>query len=244
MMKDKNNIDEILSTEDEHLLHRAAEIQFDKDLELFESFSNDGVEIPGLSDFDKYMTDKINNMYTDGRKHRRNKLIIKTIASSAAIILLTFIFYPPLLGKVNAFFLKMINLTEIDKGEYTEFRHESIESVTIEEFEGYYYPRYIPDNYEIIVKNNMVSMGTIIYSNESNGTNITYEFSPINSPIQIDTENCEKENIVINNQLGFLYIKKDNSYNIIIFQNEEYLFVICGEANVDILKEVAISIEK
>ena len=138
----------------------------------------------------------------------------------------------------------MINLTEIDKGEYTEFRHESIESVTIEEFEGYYYPRYIPDNYEIIVKNKIVSMGTIIYSNESNGTNITYEFSPINSPIQIDTENCEKENIVINNQLGFLYIKKDNSYNIIIFQNEEYLFVICGEANVDILKEVAISIEK
>ena len=79
MMKDKNNIDEILSTEDEHLLHRAAEIQFDKDLELFESFSNDGVEIPGLSDFDKRMTDKLNNMYTEGRKHRRNKFIIKTL---------------------------------------------------------------------------------------------------------------------------------------------------------------------
>ena len=243
MMKVKNNSNEVLSTDDEHLLRRAAEIQFDKDLELFESFSNDGVEIPELSDFDKRMTDKINNMYTEGRKYSRNKLIIKTIAASAAIILLASIFYPPLLGKVNAFFLKMINLTEIDKGEYTEFR-PAAESVTIEEFEGYYYPRYIPDNYEIIIKNNMGSMGTIIYSNESNGTNITYEFSPINSPIQIDTENCEKENIVINNQLGFLYTKIDNSYNIIIFQNEEYLFVICGEANVDILKEVAISIEK
>ena len=165
MMKDKNNSNEVLSTDDEHLLRRAAEIQFDKDLELFESFSNDGVEIPGLSDFDKYMTDKINNMYTDGRKYRRNKLIIKTIAASAAIIFLTFMFYPPLFGKVNAFFFKMINLTEINKGEYTEFR-PAAENVTIEEFEGSYYPRYIPDNYEIIVKNNMGSMGTIIYSNK------------------------------------------------------------------------------
>lgn len=244
MMKDKNNIDEILSTEDEHLLRRAAQIQLDKDMELFESFSNDGVEIPGLPDFDKNMIDKINNMYTDGRKHRRNKLIIKTIAASAAIILLTFMFYPPLFGKANAFFLKMINLTEIDKGEYTEFRHESTENVTIEEFEGYYYRRYIPDSYEIVVKNNMGSIGTIIYSNKSDGTDITYEFSSLNSPIQIDTENCEKENIVINNQLGFLYTKKDYSYNTILFQNDEYKFVICGEASADILKKVALSIEK
>lgn len=246
MIKDKknNNNDQILSTEDEHLLRRAAEIQFDKDMELFESFSNDGVEIPGLSDFDKCMTDKINNMYTDGRKHRRNKLILKAIAASAAIILLSFIFYPPMFGKVNAFFLKMLNLTEVDKGEYTEFRPESTESRIIEEFEGYYYPRYIPDNYEVIVKNNMGSIGTIIYSNKSDGTDITYEFSSLNSPIQIDTENCEKENIVINNQLGFMYIKKDDSYNTILFQNDEYKFVICGEASADILKKVALSIEK
>jgi len=244
MTKDKNNIDEILSAEDENLLRRAAEVQFDKDMELFESFSNDGVEIPGLSDFDKRMTDKINKMYIDGRKHCRNKLILKTIAASAAIILLMSIFYPPMLGKVNAFFLRMLNLTEINKGEYTEFRPESTESRTIEEFEGYYYPRYTPDNYEIIVKNNMGNIGTIIYSNKSDGTNITYEFSSLNSPVQIDTENCKKEDIVINNQLGFLYTKKDNSYNIIIFQNEEYKFVIYSEASADILKEVAISIEK
>ena len=244
MTKDKNNIDEILSAEDENLLRRAAEVQFDKDMELFESFSNDGVEIPGLSDFDKRMTDKINKMYIDGRKHCRNKLILKTIAASAAIILLMSIFYPPMLGKVNAFFLRMLNLSEIDKGEYTEFRPESTEDWAIEEFEGYYYPRYIPDNYEIIVKNNMGNIGTIIYSNKSDGTNITYEFSSLNSPVQIDTENCKKEDIVINNQLGFLYTKKDNSYNIIIFQNEEYKFVIYSEASADILKEVAISIEK
>ncbi|HBC30129.1 MAG TPA: hypothetical protein DC024_02625 [Clostridiales bacterium] len=243
-MKDKDKIAEILSTEDEHLLRRAAQVQFDKDMELFESFSDDNVRIPGLSDFDKHMTDKINNMYRVGQKHRRNKLIIKTIAASSAIILLTFMFYPPLFGKVNAFFLKIINLMEINKGEYTEFRHESTESVKIEEFEGYYYPRYIPDNYEIILKNNMGSIGTIIYSNKSDGTNITYEYNSLNSPIQIDTENCEKENIVIDNQLGFLYTKKDNSYNIIIFQDEEYKFVICGEASADILKEIAISIEK
>lgn len=244
MMKDKNNIDEILITEDEHLLRRVAEIQFDKDMELFESFSNDGVEIPGLSDFDKRMTDKINNMYINGRKYRRNKFILKTIAASTAIILLTLIFYPPLLGKVNAFFLRIIHLTEIDKGEYTEFRTESSESLTAEEFEGYYYPRYIPNNYEIIAINNMGSIGTIIYSNKSDGTNIMYEFSTLDSPVQIDTENCNREDIMINNHLGLLYTKKDNSYNTIIFQNEEYKFVICGEASTDILKEIAISIEK
>jgi len=37
MTKDKNNIDEILTTEDEHLIHRASEVQFNKDMELFDS---------------------------------------------------------------------------------------------------------------------------------------------------------------------------------------------------------------
>ena len=244
MTKDKNNIDEILSAEDENLLRRAAEVQFDKDMELFESFSNDGVEIPGLSDFDKRMTDKINKMYIDGRKHCRNKLILKTIAASAAIILLMSIFYPPMLGKVNAFFLRMLNLTEINKGEYTEFRPESTESRTIEEFEGYYYPRYIPDNYEIIVKDNMESIGTIIYSNPLDGTTLAYEFISLNSPMQVDTENCDKENILINNYMGLLYIKRDNSYNFIIFQGEEYNFIVSGDIDVEILKKVAESIEK
>ncbi len=74
--------------------------------------------------------------------------------------------------------------------------------------------------------------------------NFVHFYLTINSPVQVDTENCNKEDIVINNQLGFLYTKKDNSYNIIIFQNEEYKFVIYSEASADILKEVAISIEK
>ncbi|MGB4439353.1 MAG: DUF4367 domain-containing protein [Sedimentibacter sp.] len=244
MMKDKNNIDEILSIEDEHLFHRAGEVQFNKEMELFDSFMADGKEIPGLPDFDRRMSDKINEMYRDGRKHRRNKLIFKTVAASAAVILLTFIFYPPLFGNVNAFFFKMMNLTVTDKGEYTEFRLEPTENQHIEEFEGYYYPQYIPDNYEIIVKNNMESMGTIIYSNKSDGTSITYEFSTLNSPQQLDTANCNKEDIMINNQLGVLYTKKDNSCNMIIFENEEYKFVVYGEAGVEILKEIAENIKR
>lgn len=243
-MKDKNNIDEILSTEDEHLLHRAAEAQFDKDMELFNSYMDDCTEIPGLPDFDRRMSDKINEMYRDGRKHRRYKLIFKTVVASAAVIFLTFIFYPPLFGNVNAFFFRMMNLTATDKGEYTEFRIEPTENQYIEEFEGYYYPKYIPDSYEIIVKNNMEIMGTIIYSNKSDGASITYEFSSLNSPQQLDTENCNKEDIMINNQLGILYTKKDNSCNMIIFQNEDYKFVVYGEADVEILKVIAKSIKR
>lgn len=243
-MKDKNNIDEILSTEDEHLLRRAAEVQFDNDIKLFSSFSNDDIDIPGLSDFDKRMIDKINNMYTDGRKYQRKKRIFKTAVAVATIIILTFIFYPSLLGKVDAFFFRMINLTEIDKDEYTEFREIASKGHIIGEFKGYYYPRYIPDNYDIIVKNNMESMGTIVYSNKSDGKNITYEFSNLNSPLQLDTENCDKDEILINNQMGLLYTKKDESYNLIIFQNEEYKFVVSGNVDLDVLKEIAKSIDK
>ncbi|WP_313370105.1 hypothetical protein, partial [Sedimentibacter sp.] len=159
MKKDTTNIDKALSIEDEHYLHIASEIQFNRDMELFDTFMNDEKDIPGLSDFDKRMNDKINEMYKEGQIQRRNKLIFKTITASAAIILLSFIFYPPLFGKVNAFFLKMMSLTSIDKGEYTEFRMKPTDNQYVDEFEGYYYPRYIPDNYEIIVKNNMESMG-------------------------------------------------------------------------------------
>lgn len=244
MKKDKNNIDEILSTEDEHLIHRASEVQFNKDMELFDSFMDDSTEIPGLSDFDSHMHDKINEMYRDGRIYRRNKLIFKTVAASAAVILLTFVFYPPLFGKVNAFFFRMMNLTSADKGEYTEFRLESADNQSIEEFEGYYYPQYIPDNYEVIIKNNMESMGDIIYLNKNDNSRITYSFSTLNSPVQLDTENCNKEEVLINNQLGLLYTKKDNSRNMIIFQKEEYKFVVSGNVSVEILKEIAESIKR
>ncbi|MGD9569270.1 MAG: DUF4367 domain-containing protein [Sedimentibacter sp.] len=244
MKKDKNNIDEILSTEDEHLIHRASEVQFNKDMELFDSFMDDSTEIPGLSDFDSRMYDKINEMYRDGRRCLRNKLIFKTVAASAAVILMTFVFYPPLFGKVNAFFFRMMNLTAADKGKYTEFRMESAENQSVDEFEGYYYPQYIPDNYEIIVKNNMESMGDIIYLNRNDSTRITYSFSVLNSPEQLDTENCSKDEILINNQLGLLYRKKDKSHNMIIFQNEEYKFVVSGNVEVEILKEIAESIKR
>ncbi len=243
MNKDRNN-NEILSTEDEHLIHRASEIQFNKDMELFDSFMDDGKEIPGLSYFDSHMHDKINEIYQGGRRNRRNKLIFKTVAASAAVILLTFVFYPPLFGKVNAFFFRMMNLTATDKGEYTEFRLEPAENQNIEEFENFYYPRYIPDDYEIIVKNNMESMGTVIYLNKNNNSRITYSFSTLNSPEQLDTENCIKDEILINNQLGLLYAKKDNSRNMIIFQNEEYKFVLSGNIGVEILKKIAESIKR
>lgn len=66
MKKDKNNIDDILSTEDKYLIHRASEVQFNKDMELFDSIMADGKEIPGLNDFDRRMHNKINEMYRDG----------------------------------------------------------------------------------------------------------------------------------------------------------------------------------
>jgi len=62
--------------------------------------------------------------------------------------------------------------------------------------------------------------------------------------VQLDTENCNKEEILINNQLGLLYTKKDNSRNMIIFQNEEYKFLVSGKVDVEILKKIAESIKR
>lgn len=244
MKKDTNSIDKTLGKEDEQHLHKVLEDRFNEDMAMFDTFMKDEEEIPGLSDFDKRMYDNFNKMYKEGKRHRRYKMIFKTIAASAAIILLSFISYPPLFGKVNAFFFRMMNLTSIDKGEYTEFRMKPRENQQIEEFDGYYYPRYIPDNYEIIVKNNMEVMGTMIYSNKLNETIITYEFSSLDSPQQLDTENCIKDEILINNELGFLYVNKDKIYNMIIFQNEEYKFAVFGNVDVEVLKEIAKSIKK
>ncbi|WP_313165089.1 DUF4367 domain-containing protein [Sedimentibacter sp.] len=244
MKKDTNSIDKTLGKENDQHLHKVLEDKFNEDMEMFDTFMKDEEEIPGLSDFDKRMHNNINEMYRDGKRQRRNKMIFKTIAASAAIILLSFIFYPPMFGKVNAFFFRMMNLTSIDKGEYTEFRMKPRENQQIEEFDGYYYPRYIPDSYEIIVKNNMEVMGTIIYLNKNDNTKILYSFSNLNSPEQLDTENCNKEDILINNQLGLLYTKKDNSRNLIVFQNDEYKFVVSGNVDVDTLKEIAKSIKK
>ena len=74
----------------------------------------------------------------------------------------------------------------------------------------------------------MEIIGTVIYSNKNDNSRITYSFSTLDSPQQIDTENCNKEEILINNQLGLLYTKKDNNRNMIIFHNEEYKFVVSG----------------
>lgn len=240
-MNDKDNFNDKLSEEEELLFNLAAQAQLDKEMEIFDSAYDDGVEMPELNDLDKRINDRINQMYRDGRRHKRKKVIFKTVAA-AAIILLSFIFYPPMFGKANAFFFKIMNIEVIDEGEYTEFRPESEQST--EEFEGYYHPRYIPENYEVIVKSNMKSMGTIIYLNELDGTRIDYSFGSLNSPIQLDTENCDKEEILINNYMGLLYTKRDNSYNMILFQGEEYNFVVSSNIDVEILKKVAESINK
>ncbi len=90
----------------------------------------------------------------------------------------------------------------------------------------------------------MESMGDIIYLNKNDNSRITYSFSTLSSPEQLDTENCNKKEILINNQLGLLYTKKDDSRNMIIFQNEEYKFVVSGNVEVEILKEIAESIKR
>jgi len=240
---EQSNKDEKFNIEDEYLLYRASEAMFNKDMELFNSLSDDGTEIPGLGEFDKRMHDKIDNMYKHGKRQRRKKLIYRT-AGIAAVVFISLIFIPLMAGRADAFFAEMMKLIMKDEGTYTEFILEPEENQHIEEFKGYYYPKHVPEDYEIIIKNNMDSIGTIIYSKESDSSRITYTFSLLSSPQQLDTENCDKKEILINNQIGLLYTKKDGSRNMIIFHNNEYKFVVYGNIDVEILKKIAESIKR
>lgn len=241
MNKDINS-GENLSAEDEHLLHRASEILFNKDMQLFNSLDDDADEIPDISGFDRRMYKKFDEMYKDGRKQYKKTMFLRTAAALAAVLIMTFVFYPPLMGKVHAFFFKLFSLTSINTDTYTELREE-VTNQYIEEFEGYYYPKYIPDEFEIIDKNNIESAGFIFYSNKSDGIDITYSFSNLNVPQHLDTEGFHEEEIFINNRKGKLFTK-DSAFNAIVFQNEEYKFIIYGNIDVNILKKIAQNIRK
>lgn len=230
--------DEVVMKEIENM----SDEELQKSMELFDSLAEE--EIPDLREFDDRMHKMIDDMFVEKHKKKKRKRIYKVaIAAAAGLVLIAGI--ATFTGRTDALFARMMELVLNDKGTYTEIIANK-DNQHVEAFEGCYYPHYVPEGFEIVVNDNMGNVGTLIYHRitEAGTEEIIFSFSDLDSTQIIDTENCDKRNIIINDRQGVLYSKKDESYYMIVFQNEEYMFIVHGNTSPDVLKDVAKNIKK
>lgn len=109
------------------------------------------------------------------------------------------------------------------------------------EWQGYYYPSYIPPEFEILKSTINNGFGEIIYYNKNN-EKIMFSFNANKQNLFLDTENVITKEIMLDDYPAQL-IKKQN-YFTIVFQNYDYLFAISGDVSEKELVRISNSLKK
>ncbi len=107
------------------------------------------------------------------------------------------------------------------------------------EWEYIYIPKYIPYNYKVSSIYSNYSICKITFTN-GNEDIIFTQYQSVNANIGIDNEDVMKEEIKINNFTGYSYSKK--GHDTLIWDNNNYIFILMGKNNKDTLIEMAESL--
>lgn len=146
----------------------------------------------------------------------------------------------------EAFRLNIVNVVMTIFDDYSKFVNDEsgmVEGANIKmpkEWEGVYYPHYIPEGYKI-VESKQTKMSYIAYQNEV-GNKLLYTIDVYLEETYLDTENVDYECTKIDAMEGRLY-KKGNK-QAILFHNNEYIFHISGQLEEKELLRVAKSVRK
>lgn len=146
---------------------------------------------------------------------------------------------------VEAFRINILNLLIETPEKYSNIQL-SDEKVTqasnlSEEWEDYYYPRYVPEGFTVKKASISMGVGEIVYNNNDN-KKVMYSMNAKKQNLFIDTEDIEYTEIMINEYPGQL-IKKKRHYTV-VFQNNEYLFTVSGDIEPKELIKICESIKK
>lgn len=146
----------------------------------------------------------------------------------------------------EAFRLNIVNMVMTVFEDYSKFINDEsgmVEGANIKmpkEWEGMYYPHYIPEGYRI-VKSDVSSISGIVYQDETE-RKIVYTLEAYTEDAYLDTEEVDYKEVKINNMLGKSYTKENKQT--ILFHNNEYIFHLSGNLEEEELQKVVKSIKK
>jgi intracellular sulfur oxidation DsrE/DsrF family protein len=173
----------------------------------------------------------------ENRKKRIKR--IKRISSRVAIILLTLsVAFTVCTLSVEAFRVKVFNLFQDTKDNYTEVKAE--EEID-QEVKGYYYPNYLPEGFTVENNKDLKSIRIIHFAKDDEI--ITFIQAQNESSFHLDTENAEVSDLFVNGNAGLLIIIKDKTTTV-FWNNNEMSFSISGYINKEEIIKIAENIEK
>lgn len=225
------------------LLRRAAILSAEEDKEIYNKFSNDdSIVNPNQKELDSKILKMIKNHEID-MKRKKTLIKLKKITKKAAIFIVVFVIgFFITFSTVDAFKITVINFFIEQKEKFTSLSlTENKPSSAPTGLTEKYYPRYLPEGYELsntFVNNDKVEISYINQNNEI----INYGYFGIDATAGIDTENRTVTNILVNGIQGYIYSK--NNHRILVYTTKDHIFVIDGFLSQDEIIKIAESIKK
>ena len=178
----------------------------------------------------------------DKKEKSKKKKKYLSVFSRVAILLITcavsvsFIFPE----SVEAFRVKMFNALFNDESGSISLSEEANNDL-LSEWTKYYYPKYMLDNYNLVAAEKIGERSIMLFVSEDGKHQLKIESIPVNSTINIDTDNTNIENVAIGYYEGIYAVDSENENVMITFINENAIMKVQGDTSIDKDKYIKIA---
>ncbi|WP_054875735.1 DUF4367 domain-containing protein [Oxobacter pfennigii] len=188
-----------------------------------------------------------NEFLTDHERKKRTlkrKKWLNTFSRRIAVFIILFVIVITMTTlSVEAFRVKVFNIVTDIREKYSKIEFKERDTIKQGQYsitwDLYLYPEYLPDGYYVTDAQKIGDIKIIHFSDEK-GKNLEFSQSPINSSLQVDTENVQTKNVVINDSEGMLIEK--NGVHIIIWTKGESALYMIGEISEEEIFKIAESV--
>lgn len=176
------------------------------------------------------------------RRRRRSAGKMVTVLKRAAVVILIIVIVNQILvATVEAYRAQFLNTITRIKVKFTQIdliNDDMAEEIIPRDWEGRYYPSYIPEGYVLSDKLYNGGMPVLIYSNNDGGS-ISFQQIQQNASLRIDTGSGDAVNVTVGEDKEALYLKKDTS-STLIWRREDMIFTLNSDnVSLDILIMIA-----
>ncbi|NYB73535.1 DUF4367 domain-containing protein [Sedimentibacter hydroxybenzoicus DSM 7310] len=227
----------------EILLRKAAILLSEEDKKIYEKFQNDETIVnPNQEELDIKILGMIKD-YEKKEKRKKNFILLKKVSLKVAVFIgVLAIGFAITFTTVEAFKVTVLNFIFEQKEKFTLISLSDNSNGDIQtKLDTKYYPHYLPEGYEI--KNTFITdvRVEILYANKNNEI-FSYSYFGTDAETGIDTENRTITNVGINGFEGNIFSK--DGHRILVFNSDEYIFVVDGYMTQAEIIKVAESIKK
>lgn len=179
------------------------------------------------------------------RKSVRKNKVLSILKRAAVVILVIIAINYILVASVEAYRIKFLNTIVKIKEKFTQIDviYDKTDEKNIpDEWEGRYYPSYIPEGYALTDKFVHEETSTLFYSNNY-GDDIIIKQIKNDVSLRIDTESKEAVTVTVGMDKNALYLKKDISSSLIWRWEDTMFTLISDKLDLDILIKIAESVK-